>query len=1351
MMDDETEKPRHDGKVADEVAITDAVRDIDREAIIQAPLPLSVNPAPPAAPLNRLDSQLPEEKAKDGEEETDPFAHLPENEQQILKRQLDIPPVKVGFFDLYRFATRNDLIIVSISALAAIIGGALMPLMTVIFGSLAGTFQGYFQGTESPSGFESKLGSFTLYFVYLAIADFAMIFVATAGFNYTGEHITGKIREEFLAAILRQNIGFFDKLGAGEITTRITADTNLVQDGISGKVALTLTAVATFVSAFVVGFVRYWKLTLILSSSVVAIVASMGIIGRLIPKYEKLSLAQYAEGGTLAEEVLSSIRNAVAFNAQDKLSKKYAEYLAEAEKSGFKSKAVLGSLIGILYMYIYLNYGLSFWEGSRLLVAGDMTLSQVITIQLSIMIGAFSLGNVAPNAAAISTAISAASKIYATIDRPSPVDPDSPAGEKLTEVEGTLELRNIKHVYPSRPEVVVMEDVSLHIPAGKSTALVGASGSGKSTIVGLVERFYDPVKGEVFLDGHEIKTLNLRWLRQQISLVSQEPTLFATTIYENIAHGLIGTKDEGRTKEEVNELVENAARMANAHDFISDLPEGYNTHVGERGFLMSGGQKQRIAIARAVVSDPRILLLDEATSALDTKSEGVVQAALDKAAIGRTTIVIAHRLSTIKNADNIVVMSQGRIVEQGTHHELLAKRTAYYNLVEAQQIAAAKEARQIKDEEKAIEQEAELDAQVSGPGKKAESSSSSDDAAEAEKGPNALERVTTGKSVSSVALQKKKPQEETNYSLWTLVKVIGKFNRPEWYWMLLGLGWCIVGGGGDPVSAVFFAKSIQALSLPPADYGELRSQANFWALMYLMLAFTLLISNTIQGFSFAYASERLVFRARNEMFRSMLRQDMAFFDQEKNSAGALSSMLSTDATALAGLSGTTLGTILKVSTTLIAACILGLAIGWKLSLVCIATIPLLLTCGYLRFWLLARFQSRAKAAYEGSASYACEAASSIRTVASLTRERDVWQHYHDRVAEQERKSLGSNLRSSALYAMSQSLSFLCNALCFWYGGRLIGSGEYTIFQFFVCFTAIIFGAQSAGTIFSFAPDMGKAKHAATELKRLFDRRPEIDSWSNEGTAVDHLEGYIEFRDCHFRYPTRPQQPVLRGLDLTIKPGQYVALVGPSGCGKSTTIALLERFYDVLSGTILIDGQPLSSLNITSYRNQIALVSQEPTLYKGTIRENILLGAPDESAVTDAQIISACKQANIHDFITSLPNGFNTVCGSKGSMLSGGQKQRIAIARALLRDPKVLLLDEATSALDSESEKVVQAALDAAAKGRTTIAVAHRLSTIQRADVIYVFDQGRIAEAGTHSELMRQKGRYCELVNLQNLG
>lgn len=1321
------------------------------------------------ADLTKLDSHIVKvEERKDD----DIYAHLPPDEAAILKRQVDIPVIKAGVKTLYRYSTRNDLLIIFVSSICAIAAGAALPLMTVIFGNLAGEFQGFFQGTTSRASFNHTISHMVLYFLYIAIAEFCTIYISTVGFIYTGEHISGKIRANYLEACMRQNIGFFDKLGSGEITTRITADTNLVQDGISEKVSLTLNAIATFFTAFVIGFIKSWKLTLILSSTVFAITAAMGGGSTFIIKYNKQSLESYALGGTIAEEVISSIRNATAFGTQDKLARQYDEHLAEAEKYGYKVKFTLAIMVGGMFLILYLNYGLAFWMGSRFLVDREIGLSQILTILLSIMIGAFSLGNVAPNAQAFTTSISAAAKIFMTIDRVSPLDPSSDAGDKLEHVEGTLELRNIKHIYPSRPEVTVMKDVSLVIPAGKKTALVGASGSGKSTIVGLVERFYDPVGGQVFLDGHDVSTLNLRWLRQQISLVSQEPTLFGTTIIQNIRHGLIGTKHENEEEERQKELIIEAAKMANAHDFITGLPEGYETNVGERGFLLSGGQKQRIAIARAMVSDPKILLLDEATSALDTKSEGVVQAALEVAAAGRTTISIAHRLSTIKDADNIVVMSEGRIVEQGTHDELLLKQGAYYSLVEAQKIA---ETRELTAEEQELV-DAEDEKLIRTKSSRSASGAYEEDPDDKNIA-NKLNRTQSEKSQSSMVLQGRKTAGEQEDSLWTLIKLVASFNKTEIHLMLVGLFFSIICGGGNPTQAVFFAKEIVALSIPltnpftgatvPGARHQIRHDVDFWSLMYLMLAIVQFLAFCAQGVAFAFCSERLVHRVRDRAFRTMLRQDIEFFDKEENTAGALTSFLSTETTHVAGLSGVTLGTLLTVTTTLVTAIAVSAAIGWKLALVCASTIPILLGCGFFRFWMLAQFQRRAKKAYEKSASYACEATSAIRTVAALTREDDVLLQYRDSINAQAKKSLNSVSKSSLLYAASQSFMFLCVALGFWYGSQRIADREYTMFQFFVCFSAVIFGAQSAGTIFSFArklahkyvsihnsnnfiADMGKAKQAAQELKILFDRKPAIDSWSPEGAHLESVEGTIEFRDVHFRYPTRPEQPVLRGLNLSVSPGQYIALVGASGCGKSTTIALLERFYDPLVGGIYIDGKEISSLNLNEYRSFIALVSQEPTLYQGTIRENVLLGA-DRQDVPDSEIEFACQEANIYDFIMSLPDGFSTIVGSKGSMLSGGQKQRIAIARALLRDPKVLLLDEATSALDSESEHVVQAALDKAAKGRTTIAVAHRLSTIQKADIIYVFDQGVIVESGGHQELMARGGRYSELVNLQSLG
>lgn len=1295
--------------------------------------------------FRKIDSKI--VQVREAPEGDEVWAHLPKEEQVILKRQVDTLPVPVKYFTLYRYATKWDKILLAIATVCAIGGGAALPLMTVVFGNLSGSFSQYFLGTLS-SSFSSILNKYVLYFVYLAIAEFVLIYVSTVTFIYVGEHITSKVRDRYLKAILRQNIGFFDKLGAGEVTTRITSDTNLVQEAISEKVALTLNGVAAFFAAFIIGFVRFWKLTLICMSTVVAIVLVMGTGGRFMRVWNKQSLAAYATGGSVAEEVFSSIRNAVAFGTQDRLAKSYDTHLIEAMRWGIRSKSMMAMMIGSLLCLIFLNYGLAFWMGARFLTSGETDLAHILTIIMAVMIGAFSFGNIGPNVQHFVAGIAAGGKIFATIDRESPLDPESDAGETLKNIEGNLELRNIKHIYPSRPEVVVMEDVSLKIPAGKTTALVGASGSGKSTIVGLVERFYDPVGGQVLLDGHDVSTLNLRWLRQQVALVQQEPVLFSVSIRDNIRNGLIGSKFEHESPEEQTRRIEEAAKKANAHDFIMGLPNGYDTQVGERGFLISGGQKQRVAIARAIVSDPRILLLDEATSALDTKSEGVVQRALDAAAIGRTTIVIAHRLSTIRDADNIVVMKDGRIVEQGTHSDLLETNGAYAALVQAQRLQRSQEDESPIDEKAAAATEAELDKVVT-----RQSSSAGNSIDPADKRPGLGRNPSSAKSVSSKVLAEKGNEDDVKYSLWTLIKFIASFNKTEWPFMLLGLFFNIIAGAAQPVQGIFFAKAIVALSQPLSRGAQIRSDVDFWALMYLMLAFIQLFAMWTQGISLAICSERLVHRARDMAFRHFLRQDIAFFDKDENSTGALTSFLSTEATHLSALSGATLGVLLSCTSTLVVAICVSLAIGWKLALVCMCALPVILGTGYLRFKILAKFTATAQRAYKKSAGYACEHTNAIRTVASLTIENEIYKDYRAQLDAQLKESLKSNLKNSVWYAASQSFMFLAIALGFWYGGTLISNGEYTLFQFFLVYSEIIFGTQSAGTVFSFAGDMSKARNAANELRKLWDRKPTIDPWSPDGEKAEHVEGHVEFRDVHFRYPTRPDVPVLRGLNITVKPGQYVALVGASGCGKSTTIALMERFYDPLAGGVFIDGREISRLELNDYRSHIALVSQEPTLYQGTIKENILLGLGnvDEGKVDDERIIQACKDANIYDFIISLPDGFATHVGQKASLLSGGQKQRIAIARALLRNPKVLLLDEATSALDSESEKVVQAALDKAAKGRTTLAVAHRLSTIQAADCIYVIDRGVVVESGTHQELMKIKGgRYGELVSLQSL-
>ncbi|KIY44784.1 multidrug resistance protein 1 [Fistulina hepatica ATCC 64428] len=1264
----------------------------------------------------------------------------------------------VSFTQLFRYATKSELLLNGIGLLAAAAAGAAQPLMTLLFGRLVQNFVAFevvienidsgnsTAASDLPAVADAFVHAASLnasYLTYIGVGMMVCTYVYMLTWVYTAEVNAKRIREKYLYATLRQDIAYFDNVGPGEIATRIQTDTHLVQQGTSEKVALAVSYVAAFICGFILAYVRNWRLALAMSSILPCIGITGAVMNRFISRYMQMSLKFIAEAGTVAEEVISTVRTAQAFGVQQTLSVLYDTYIAKSHTVGLKSAAWNGGGLAIFFFTIYSAYALAFDFGTTLIIHGHADAGTVVNVFFAILIGSFSLALLAPEMQAITEARGAAAKLFATIDRVPEIDSYSPEGLKPEAVEGGILLENIRFSYPSRPDVEVVKGISLLFRPGKTAALVGASGSGKSTVIALIERFYDPSSGTVKLDGRDIRDLNIKWLRSQIGLVSQEPTLFATTIAENVAHGLINTDKEHLPESEKRELIKQACVMANADGFISKLPDGYDTMVGERAILLSGGQKQRIAIARAIVSNPRILLLDEATSALDTQSEGIVQDALNKASVGRTTITIAHRLSTIKEAETIFVMGEGCVVEQGTHNELLAdESSAYYKLVQAQKIREA-------DEMEAVTIAAGSDS----------TEEDMEKIAAEEEVP--LGRKATGRSLASEILEQRQQaaEEQKKPSLFPLLFRIFSYNRDGWRRYLFGMIAAICTGAVYPCFGIVFAKSINGLSLTSDEAKRHAGDRN--ALWLFIIAICSTVPISMQNYSFTSSATTLTARLRSLSFRAILRQDIEYFDEEKHSTGSLVSNLSNNPQKILGLSGVTLGakkfsclfSIVQSLATLVTGYIIGLAFVWKIALIGIATTPLLVSAGYIRLRIVVLKDQKNKAAHEESAQLACEASGAIRTVAALTREHDCCRLYSESLEEPLRKSNRVALWSNALFAFSQAVSFFVIALVFWFGAKRVAALEYNTFQFFVGLMSTTFAAIQAGNVFTFVPDVSEAKGAAEDILEIFDSMPLVDAESTEGQVISRktTHGQLLFKGVHFRYPSRPSVRVLRDLNLRVEPGTYVALVGASGCGKSTTIQLIERFYDPLAGKILIDGNVVSELNVSEYRKQMSLVSQEPTLYSGTIRFNILLGAiKPHSEVTQEEIEEACRDANILEFIESLPKGFDTEVGGKGSQLSGGQKQRIAIARALLRDPRILLLDEATSALDSNSEKVVQAALDKAAQGRTTIAIAHRLSTIQNADCIYFIKEGRVAESGTHDQLIAKKGDYYEFVQLQAL-
>uniref|UniRef100_A0A673IZL8 ATP-binding cassette, sub-family B (MDR/TAP), member 5 n=1 Tax=Sinocyclocheilus rhinocerous TaxID=307959 RepID=A0A673IZL8_9TELE len=1271
----------------------------------------------------------------------------PPKDKKEKKSKKKKEPVKtVGFFQLFRYATCPEMLLMLIGLLCAAAHGVALPLMCVVFGkmtdsfvlsgqkgNLTGIFNSNFTGNftfinsstclaGSPEkGIEDKMTEHAYYFVAIGAAVLILGTFQVMLFLLTAAKQSKRIREKYFHAILHQQMSWFDTHQIGELNIRLTeyVKCNQVPDS----------RFCHLISSLVTS--QVFKLKGDAPSSNPPILATL----------TSKELTAYAKAGAVAEEILVAIRTVVAFNGQKKAVEKYEKNLVEAKNFGVKKAITTNVSMGLTQFIIFGTYTLAFWYGTKLSVdePENYTIGRVIIVFFCVMIGAFSLGQGAQNLESIAKARGAAYEVYKTIDMPRPIDSSSKEGHKPDHVKGDIEFKNIHFSYPSRKDVKILQGMNLKVPHGKTIALVGASGCGKSTTIQLLQRFYDPDSGEVTLDGRDIRTLNVRWLRENMGIVSQEPVLFGTTIAENIRYGREDATDED---------IERAIKEANAYDFISKLPDKLNTMVGERGAQLSGGQKQRIAIARALVKNPQILLLDEATSALDTQSESIVQAALDKARAGRTTIVIAHRLSTIHSADIIAGFSEGKVVEEGTHRELMAKKGVYYSLVMQQtsgrpndDFDANEDDIQDVSEGETGEESSETETPEGGMEMQMESGTLRRSLRRGSERRSSRKK-SSSKKKSKKSKKDKKEKEKVPEIPFTKILAL---NKPEWPYLLVGTLGSLVGGAVYPCMAILFAKIIGVFA--EVDPEVKRQKTMMFSLFFLLTGAVAFITYFFQGFMFGKSGELLTMRLRSQAFNAMMRQEIAWFDDNNNEVGVLTTKLATDASLVKGAAGSRLGLATNTICALGIAFIVAFVHSWQLTLLILACVPFLMGANFIQMRAMAGHTSKDQSALEMSGKISTETVENFRTVVSLTREDIFFHKFIDSLSKPYQSSLCKAPIYGITFALAQAIPYLVNAAIFRFGAWLIASC-YTDFEnVFLVFSVIVFAAKNIGQSSSFAPDFAKAKAAAGRIILLLEKKPAIDIYDESGQRPTKFSGNVEFRDVQFSYPTRQNVKVLEGLNVSVSQGQTLALVGSSGCGKSTTIQLLERFYDPAAGQVFVDGNDSRNLNLAWLRTQMGLVSQEPILFDCTIAENIQYG-DNSRVVTQEEIEDAAKKANIHNFIIGLPEKYNTRVGDKGTQLSGGQKQRIAIARALVRKPKLLLLDEATSALDTESEKIVQKALDDARLGRTCIVIAHRLSTIYNADIIVVVQNGKVTEQGTHAQLMARQGAYCALVNAQ---
>ncbi|RMX86260.1 hypothetical protein D0869_03221 [Hortaea werneckii] len=1207
--------------------------------------------------------------------------------RKVYAQILGLNPFKTSYVGLYRLLDSWwDRSIAGVGVCCAIAAGVPLPIIALIFGHLISSFP--------PS--EDDLQNRISQLLGVAVAYFVVTAAYASAFGFTGEKIAC---HEYLDT---------HEIDANSL---LTDRVDSIHAGCSEKVGIFIQSISYFVAAFTVGFVLSAKLTGILLAAVVpTIFIIIAITSRTVSKLAKNVTTSTEAANKIVESALAAVKTVQAFGMMAEMRYAHEERVHEATKASIRKAVVAAVQVGCIFFTAYAINALAFWTGSRFALSGESggEAGTIFAVVLLILDSSLVVAQFAPLIDIFARAAAAKESMQELLDAGNAVArAGKVAQDELPHYDlagKKLKLEKLSFAYPARPSVNVLNAVDLEIAAGSFTAIVGPSGSGKSTLCSLLTRIYD-YQGSIWAGQTELRSLQLTDLRKQVAVLEQEAVLFPGTVRENICNGL---DQSSLSPAEIDAECDRAVRAA-AVDFLDKLPRGIDTMIGD-GLQISGGQRQRICLARALIRRPAFLVLDEPTAALDAVNElGVMEAIKNAKSTGCTVLMIAHRLSTVVDADHVVVMCDGSIVEQGTPQGLAEAGGTFKSLLNAQNTTVVSDS---------------------------SAESSTDDLAQVaakretgEKGPAIQYGKLSSASEESVEAQKPLSALQILAHVWHII-------RPDFPITCLGLCASMTSGALLLGEAIIFGHLIQLLNEGVA-----------------------LLAWVTSGTAFGATSARSVERIQKQLFRTLLDLDLTWYAQSERSVGQLMSAFTKDSGDLSCLSGPVLGTIFTTSTSMIGGTVLALAVAWKIAVVLLAAVPVVLAAGYTRLQVLNSADNRRRSAYRSATGFAVQVCQSRRTVAVYGLEDRVLEKYHNMLRLPFKKSQVFTAWSNILLAASFAITYFVYALAYWWGSKLVRRGEYSGLEFFIVLPALLFSAQSSGQLFSLSPEIARARAAARSIFQLLSQQPvqTMDTCKQHSTDInDDKSGPgqgagIRFDNVAFSYPTDPGTAVLQNLSIAAQSGQTIALVGPSGAGKSSTVALLERFYDPTAGDVVLNGSSLRSMDLQVLRDKISLVSQEPDLFPGSIAYNVKLGRSSRQTVTDADVEHACRQCGLHDFITSLPEGYNTECGSAGSSrLSGGQRQRVAIARALIRNPEVLLLDEPTSALDAHSEQLVKRSLEDAAQGRTTVVVAHRLASIQHAHRIYVLDQGTVVEEGSHEELVKKGGLYSSMAKAQSI-
>lgn len=1222
----------------------------------------------------------------------------------------------------------------------AIAAGLPLPIIAIIYSKLISGF---------PLG-EQDVQTKVVQLIGTAVAYFAVTALYVLLFGFTGEAISLSIRQRLLEALLRLDQAYHDTHEI-DVHTLLTEKVDLIQSGCAEKVGILLQSVSYFASALIVSFLLDAKLAGILVSVVVPAMILIVLVSLLATsKVLSQITSGKEEANAIVESALRAVKLVQAFDMSKQICAGHEIQRDAVAKSSIRVAVMAATRYGCIIFVVYAINALAFYAGGHMASTDQQSnAGDIFAVALLIVDSSIVFASLAPYTETFAAAASASDLVrslqeeaerHPEIDRIAPIN-------HCSFVDRTISLKSVSFAYPARPELTIFSNLSITFIPGAMNAIVGPSGGGKSSVVSLLSGLYN-FSGSVRVGLHELSMAQLAAMRPEIAVVEQEPTLFGGTIFENIACAVAG--DEMTTNElEARCLA--AARDAGI-DFLYNLPHGLHTKVGD-GLVLSGGQRQRVCLARALVRKPTLLLLDKPTSGLDAICESrVVNAVRRMADTSTTVIMIAHRLSTVRDADYIAVIAGGRLVEQGTYADLTAEQSLFSSMLEAQTSAPDPTPDSMVDlmQDSAPVEITEKDAFALSPLKQH---------------PPLLE--TSDPDVGHAALLRR----------------LCLFARPDTPWIFLGLAASAVSGAILVGEAIAFGSVIPVLDEVGRNAQRIQ-QVDFYCAVFLVLACVALVSYTASGASFGIASSRTILRLQVELLRRLLILDAEWYARPGRSIHDLMNAFTKTAGDLACLSGSALGTILVALTSLTGCIILAHVVAWKIAIVLLPAVPVMILAGLVRLRVVQRSEEQRRSAYQRATSLGAEACRSRKIVTIMGLERQILLQCYAALKVPHKSRLISTAWSSVILAVSLTVTYLVYALSYWWwvatfgnerctrltqncrGSNLVRKDEYTARQYFIVMPAMLFSTQFTGQLFSLCPEVVRAAGAATSIYMLLCAQPTILQTSSTEIKTQRLSTpsppnallhgptntsipKINFEGVSLAYSAGHAQPVLRDVTLAIPAGHTVALVGPSGAGKSSLISLVERFYDATTGQVKIDGVNIRAQDVNDVREKIGLVPQEPELFRGSLAYNVRLGASSHQTVSDDKVIQACKLCGLHDFVVSLPEGYETDCGSTSfSRLSGGQKQRLALARAIIRDPEILLLDEPTSALDAHSERQVRDTFFGAAAGRTTVIVAHRLATIKHVNSIYVFQGGTVVEHGTHEELIAKEGLYTSMAREQ---